>query len=676
MIPEWSRMLNWWQIGLLAAIPPAIILLYFLKLKRQPLLMPSTYLWRRSLEDLHVNSIWQRLRQNLLLFLQLLLLLLTALALFRPSWMGSELSGDRFIFMVDNSASMSATDVEDSRLAEAKRKVSELIDEMESGDVGMIVSFADGASVVQAYTDSRRALRDRVESIEPTNRVTTIDEALRIADGLANPGRSSEKGNEADVQVADPLPATLYIYSDGRFSDIHEFSLGNLEARYRPIGEGETSNVALTAFEARRNEERPEQLQAFARIENFGPEEVEVTAELYLDDFEGRPIDVARARIPAPKEGSRSGAGGVEFRLSTISDGKLLVKINHDDPLSIDNRAYAVVNPPQPANVVFVSPGNPPFEKALTTSHVKTIANVKIAGPQILEQEAFQREAAEGKYQLIIYDRCQPVVNDDPAQTFAKMPQANTLFLGALPPTGTWTAKAKVDVPQVIDTERVHPLMQLIEFGDVVFLEGTPLEPPPGSTVLIDTHVGPLFAIGPRGGLQDAVLGTAFVGEIDGVETWLSNWPKRQSFPLFVFNVLQFLGGGQRTLESSSVLPGQPISFAGPADVTELSIHSPSGNRFQIRRNPHNRFDFSDTDEQGVYEVYAGDKVTQRFCVNLFDSAESDIRPRPELAIGNVTVQGESLVRPARQEVWKILLLVALAVLMFEWYIYNRRVYL
>ena len=61
-------------MGLLAAVPPAIVLLYFLKLKRQPLEVPSTYLWHKSIEDLHVNSIWQRLRQSLLLLLQLLLI--------------------------------------------------------------------------------------------------------------------------------------------------------------------------------------------------------------------------------------------------------------------------------------------------------------------------------------------------------------------------------------------------------------------------------------------------------------------------------------------------------------------------------------------------------------------------------------------------------------------------
>src|SRR3954471_7865608 len=110
--------LTWWQWGLLALVPPAIVALYFLKLKRQPLEVPSTYLWSRAIEDLHVNSLWQRLRQSLLLLLQLLLVIFIALALLRPGKKGTELSGERFIFLIDTSASMSATDVAPTRLDE------------------------------------------------------------------------------------------------------------------------------------------------------------------------------------------------------------------------------------------------------------------------------------------------------------------------------------------------------------------------------------------------------------------------------------------------------------------------------------------------------------------------------------------------------------------------------
>src|SRR6478672_10132202 len=125
--------LSAWQWALIAIVPPAVVALYFLKLKRQPLEVPSTYLWHKSIEDLHVNSLWQRIRQNLLMYLQLLLLLLVIFALLRPGWRSGQLRGGRYIFLIDDSASMNSTDVAPTRLAEAKRQATVLIDEMASG---------------------------------------------------------------------------------------------------------------------------------------------------------------------------------------------------------------------------------------------------------------------------------------------------------------------------------------------------------------------------------------------------------------------------------------------------------------------------------------------------------------------------------------------------------------
>src|ERR1700729_4338604 len=87
--------LPFWAV--LAGIPVGIIALYFLKLRRRPVQVPSTLLWKRSLEDLHVNSLFQRLRKNLLLFLQLLAVLLVMLALAGPRIRGSSSIGERFV---------------------------------------------------------------------------------------------------------------------------------------------------------------------------------------------------------------------------------------------------------------------------------------------------------------------------------------------------------------------------------------------------------------------------------------------------------------------------------------------------------------------------------------------------------------------------------------------------
>jgi hypothetical protein len=107
-----------------------------------------------------------------------------------------------------------------------------------------------------------------------------------------------------------------------------------------------------------------------------------------------------------------------------------------------------------------------------------------------------------------------------------------------------------------------------------------------------------------------------------------------------------------------------------------------------VKRTSEDIFPFHDTYQLGVYDVKRGDQVIERFAVNLFDRNESDVRVResqdPEanvtraadIRIGHVDVQAEVGRAPTRKEVWKAVLACALAVLVFEWYIYNRRVYL
>src|SRR5215468_6198631 len=126
----------------LAGVPVGIIALYFLKLRRRPVRVPSTILWRRSLEDLHVNSLLQRLRRNLLLLLQLLAVSLAMLALAGPRVAGTTGQGQRFVLAIDNSASMRATDLAPSRLDRAKQEAKTIVRGMEADDLAMVIAFS------------------------------------------------------------------------------------------------------------------------------------------------------------------------------------------------------------------------------------------------------------------------------------------------------------------------------------------------------------------------------------------------------------------------------------------------------------------------------------------------------------------------------------------------------
>ena len=78
--------------------------------------------------------------------------------------------GQRFVLMIDNSASMAATDVAPSRLAQAKEAAKQVVRDMDADDLAMVIAFADSAQVISNYTGDRRTLTQRIEAIGPTRR--------------------------------------------------------------------------------------------------------------------------------------------------------------------------------------------------------------------------------------------------------------------------------------------------------------------------------------------------------------------------------------------------------------------------------------------------------------------------------------------------------------------------
>src|SRR5688500_11187012 len=143
--------LNPWFAAAAAALAiPALLILYFLKLRRREMAVSSTFLWKKSIQDLQVNAPFQKLRRNLLLLLQLILLALLLLALSKPVANYAPGPGKTTVILIDHSASMNARDQEGgvSRLDEAKRRAKELVSAMDRNAVAMVIAFDDTARMV------------------------------------------------------------------------------------------------------------------------------------------------------------------------------------------------------------------------------------------------------------------------------------------------------------------------------------------------------------------------------------------------------------------------------------------------------------------------------------------------------------------------------------------------
>src|SRR6188768_2553108 len=148
--------LNPWMAALAAGIViPALLVLYFLKLRRRELAVSSTLLWKKAVQDLQVNAPFQRLRRNLLLLLQLLLLFLLLLAFSRPVTHFTPGAGQISVLLIDRSASMATRDPDlkgKTRLEEAKRRAKDLAETLGKNSQAMVIAFDETAEIMQTFT--------------------------------------------------------------------------------------------------------------------------------------------------------------------------------------------------------------------------------------------------------------------------------------------------------------------------------------------------------------------------------------------------------------------------------------------------------------------------------------------------------------------------------------------
>lgn len=680
--------------AVLAGIPVGIIALYFLKLRRRPVQVPSTLLWKRSLEDLHVNSLFQRLRRNLLLFLQLLAVFLTMLALAGPRIKGTSRQGQRFVLAIDNSASMAATDVAPSRLAKAKEAARKVVTSMDSDDLAMVIAFSDRAKVVSSYTGDRRTLLERIDAIQPTETSTSLREALQVAAGLANPSKQVGEG----VVATSVVPPKLLIYTDGGFSDVEGFSLGNLEPEVVVIGtppppvsetaatagsstsrkSNPSDNVAILALQSRRNDERPDMIQVFGRVHNYRAEAASIEAQL-LRHEPGKPgapgvlIDAIALKIPAQSDQS------FKFELPDSGLAELEVRLPVRDALELDNRAFTISGNPRKAQVLVITSGNRYLVDTLRTPTATERADVTVATPIESKTADVARDIRSGRYDLVIYD------NDRPETA----PEANALYFGVLPPGPAYAKPKTVNQPIILDWDVSHPLMQYIrDLPTVAILKANVVDPPPGSTNLIESNVGTLAFVAPREGYSDTVITFPLM---DG-DNFNTNWYRNISFPLFLFNSLQVLGNAREAAGDDIHLPGQPVVLRSDTPAGKIKVTSADGKRVEtLSRTPQGTYVENQADDTGIYHARWDPDGLLAFAVNQFDARESDLATRglvpdgvnPDSAqaeaykikIGYNPVVGTRNSRPSRKDWWKPLALVALGVVLVEWYIYNRRVY-
>jgi Ca-activated chloride channel family protein len=601
-----------------AALSIPILILYMLKLRRRDVLVSSTLLWQRLLRDREANAPWQRLRRNLLLFLQLAILVLLTLALARPFVPTSVVVNGSVVILLDASASMQATDVAPSRFDAAVRAAREVVGGLGSGDVATIVAVGPQPQVLASATNDRALLRRALDRASPT--VGTADwEAAFALTGASLAGST-------DVKTV--------IISDGALPEVLPALAG--EVRFVSVGGG-SDNLSIAALATREGDAGP---QAFLRVANYGDTDAGPLVEFSAD---GALFDARRLSVPA--------GGSADLTLTDLPyDMQVLgAHVIIEDALSLDNAAWAVHTPPVSGRVLLVSEGNLFLERALGA--LPSVELTRLSPDQLLPSEP---------YDLYVYDR---VITDT-------LPAGNLWLIGPAPSAGdgfpikvggVFTATA------ITDVAADDPLLRYVDLSNVHVSQARRVEPPPGARVLVEARGGPLLFVAERPEGRLAVL---------TFDLHDSDLPLQIAFPILTANLADWLLPQGAARFPAAVRPGDAVVIPTDPEATEIIVTAPDGERYAILVGEQAPV-FVATDRLGVYSVeqasQAGDVLqSAAFAVNLFEEAESDIAPTETVMIGQAEMAAKPEQEEGRREFWPWLAGAALCVVVVEWWAYQR----
>lgn len=608
-----------------AIIGPIIVAMYLLKLRREERTISSTFLWQRMVRDVEANAPWQKLRRNLLLLLQLLLMLLLVLALARPFFQTQGIAGRNLVVIIDRSASMGATDAAPNRLEAAKAQAMQLVDQLPDGGRATVIAAGGQMEVPAAATTDQRELRNAIGGIELRNTsATDLAQALTLAGALAARENESEVAIISDGNVAIPenieIPATV---------------------RYFPVG-NDALNVAISALALQPNAAGQ---TLFAQATNYGTTPVSRRLDIYLD---GALFNAYNLSLEPGREQSIVVEVPPQVQIAEA-------QLSGEDALPTDNHAWAVSTLGDQTTVRIIGPGNRFLETGLDLLPGVQTTLVPTTTTTFTESTA--------QIPITILDGVVP----------PELPPGNLLFIAPPASTTYFSVTGELEFPSVRPVSGDEPLLRNVSLSEMSVLKATRIVPGSWARTVVDSDGAPLIVAGERDGRRIVVL--AF-------DLHQSDLPLQVAFPLLLSNLVSYLSPGSGA-EAAQLTPSEPLALQVDPTITEVVLTRPDGTRISSRNSAEVRLQsgqvvYADTNDLGVYTVeeFQDDELVarRRYAVNLFAPNESRVEPQQRLEVPQTSGLQTAATRErvGRQEFWRWLAALALAVLLIEWIVYHR----
>jgi len=583
-----------------------LLTLYLLKRRRQDLKISSILLWERVLDDMQAQTPFQKLRRNLLLLLQILLIMLLTAALMQPVIKGRGRKVGRAVVIIDNSASMGAVETEGSRWEMGMKAALKLIRGLREGHKMMVIEARSVPRVVQGFSSDKELLTRKLQALEQVDGASNMTDALLLA--AASLGQNKGK---------------VYLITDGAMDALPVIS--GVKDGLEIIQIGTTSNnIGITAVDVRKVGDDAQRKQVFVRIANAS--QVQQQVEVIL--FHNSRI-LERQFVPVHAEGAEA------IFEAEVQTGVIEVVLEVTDALAADNRAWVIMMPLKEIKILVTGSENMFLVRALNSDpQAKVFLSDTDAGEDLTG------------YDLVIYNQSL-TSGVFPQEAFMIDPPENTnLFI----------KRDRHAVPGVVDWDSGDPFLRFVELTDVHLAKATHIEARGPARTLINGVNGPLLqTILAKDGKRVHVLGFNLLQ---------SDWPLRASFPIFWRNLTGYL---QEKQAHGTYRPGSTIEIKAFSE--EILIEGPNNESWKLPKQQ--AVFFNETAHVGVYRITSGEEETL-IALNLFDAAQSNIRPRitEHATQHNITLSNS--VENVNQEIWPWILAMGLLLTMAEWFCFHR----
>ncbi|NCC16495.1 MAG: VWA domain-containing protein [Clostridia bacterium] len=348
----------WGLLALLAV--PIIILMYLLKQKYKETKVPSLYLWKKAVPESKAQEPWQKLRKNILMFLQIAAAVVLAFALGSPYIMGKSQVVD-YVLALDCSVSMQATDVAESRFSAAKKDMLRLVEEAAPQSSFSLILLQEEPSLVLSGTQEKQEVLRCIQETEVTDGGVAWDKAKEILEAERDVLGGEIVVFSDDYGSLEDLPVQEQVYNNG----------------------GNNSALSMLSYT-----EQEDGLSVLTRLENWGVGGEEKTVTLYTDDtvFDTKSFTLERGETV-----------DVTFRGVPKETKSIMVRLFPEDNLLADNMRYEGISAEGSQKALLITDNNLFLEKVFS----------------LIDQiELYKTTPEKAKdlsgYGLYIYDGCLP----------------------------------------------------------------------------------------------------------------------------------------------------------------------------------------------------------------------------------------------------------------------------